>query len=163
MALRDRERILIERLKQAGRAINDDRLNAPFRLTIWPLTTVGTDWRFPVSGFDVEAFSLVKTSDFSSPIRGVMINPIIMDETLAKVPADSFRYDTRDRTIRVSRGIDHSKWSRADPSLKIDLFTNNLKSSIDRIPEKYLTASDRTHLLAIVNQVRMRLISRLVH
>ena len=134
----ERERTLIERFKISGRGINEDRLSAPFRLTIWPLTTVGTDWSFPVSGFDVEAWSLVKTSGYASPIKGIMINPIIMDGALAKVPADSFRYDTRDATARVSLRIDHSTWSRADPSVQIDLFTNNLKSSIDRIPEKYL-------------------------
>jgi hypothetical protein len=99
VVLSKKERILVDRLRKSGRTINEDRMHAHFRLTIRPLTTIGTECGHPVSGFDDEAFSSVRELEFNSPSRGIMITPIIVDETLAKVPADSSRYRSKDRTV----------------------------------------------------------------
>jgi hypothetical protein len=40
---------------------------------------------------------------------------------------------------------------------------NNITQSIERIPDKYLSSSDRKKLLDIVSQARKRLVDRLLH
>jgi hypothetical protein len=163
MVFSKREQILIDRFKKSGRVVNEQRLNAPFRLTVRPLTTVGTAWGYPFSAFDDEAFSLVKESKFDSAIKGIMVTPIIMDEAIAKAPVDSLRYKANEKTIYVAIGIDHSVWSQAENTSRIDLLADNIRSSIHKVPDKRLTGSDRANLLAIVDQVQNRLKSRLVH
>jgi hypothetical protein len=71
--LSKREQRLIERLKASGRAIRQDLIDAPFKVLIRPLTTVGVD-KSLATLFEDEVFAEVKKVQFESPISGIFVS-----------------------------------------------------------------------------------------
>ena len=63
----------------------------------------------------------------------------------------------------VGLNINFSSWTSGSREEKLGLLANNIRRSVERVPEKYLSGSDRKKLLDIVSQVHDRLVDRLMH
>jgi hypothetical protein len=157
------EQALIERFTASGRNLRHETLNTAFRFMVRQLTTVGVDTGNLTNWFEDEAFPMVTAQEFDSKIRMLMVSPTIMDGSIAKIPSDHLKFRAGERTVSVGINIDYLSWSSASSRDKIELLSDNIVSSVNKIPAKYLSAEDREKLLGIIHQVRSRLELRLLH
>ena len=108
-------------------------------------------------------FSAIKDLAFESRITGIAIFPTIFDSVIASAPNDYLTYKKKEKSVFVGLNIDFSSWTFGSREEKLGLLANNIRQSIERVPEKYLSNSDRKKLLDILSQVHKRLIDRLLH
>lgn len=162
MLLSKKEQKLIDRLKASGRAINDAQLNARFMFIVRPFTTVGVMSVNLASWLEDEIFSTIKDLEFESPITGIAIFPTIFDGEISDPPADYLTYKKSEKSVFVGLNIEFSSWASGSKQEKLRLLSDNIKRSIERIPNKYLTNSDREKLMSTVSQAYDRLACRLL-
>jgi hypothetical protein len=158
-----REQKMIDRLRASGYELSDNQLDARFTFLVRPFTTVGVEKGSLASSFEQEIFAAIRNFEFESPITGIVIFPTIFDGAIAPVPPDYVKYKKGEKSVFVGMHIDFSSWASASTQVRLGLLADNIKNSIERIPDKYLSAGDRKRLLDITSQVHKRLIDRLVH
>ena len=158
-----REQKIIDRLKATGHVLNVTQDDAPFKFTVRFFTTVGVESRDIAPWFENEICSAIRELSFQSPITGIAIFPTIFDSAIARPPKDYLTYKRKEKSVFVGLNIDFSSWTSASRQEKLGLLSNNMKQSIERIPDKYLVSSDRQKLLDIVSQAHERLLDRLLH
>jgi hypothetical protein len=158
-----RDQKIIDRLKGSGHALNVVQDDALFKFTVRFFTTVGIESRELARWFEDEIFSAIKVTSFESPITGIAIFPTVFDSAIASAPSDYLTYKKKERSVFVGLNISFSSWNSGSRGEKLSLLANNITESIERIPDKYLSNSDRKKLLYIVSQVHMRLVDRLLN
>src|SRR5882757_8723052 len=158
-----RDQKIIDRLKGSGHALNVTQDDALFKFTVRFFTTVGIESRELARWFEDEMFSAIKVTSFESPITGIAIFPTIFDSAIAPAPSDYLTYKKKERSVFVGLNISFFSWNSGSREEKLSLLANNIVQSIERIPDKYLSNSDRKKLLDTVSQVHRRLIDRLSH
>jgi hypothetical protein len=161
--LSKRDQKTIDRLKASGRAVNDVQLDARLKFIVRPFTTVGIESRDIARWFEDAIFSAIKDLAFESHIKGIAIFPVIFDSAIASAPNEYLTYKKKEKSVFVGLNIDFSSWTRGSREEKLDLLANNIRQSIERVPDKYLSSSDRKKLLDILSQVHDRLVERLLH
>jgi hypothetical protein len=67
--------------------------NAPFKFLVRPLTTVHVRSKNLSRAFEEEVFASFVNVEFSPPISGILILPIIVDDAIAVPPPDTYAYD----------------------------------------------------------------------
>jgi hypothetical protein len=163
MALTKREQVLIERFKRSGRAVDQKKLDAPFSILVRPLSAAGLDTGKFALWFENEMSNEFVSSDLKFPIKRIMISPHVLDETMAKRPADRVTFKRRENAVFVGLGIDYSRWRHASDKSKLTEMYENIKESILKIPQNYLGDGGREALLVIVEKAFVQLKSRLKH
>jgi hypothetical protein len=158
-----REQKIIDRLKQSGHPLKSVQDDALFKLTVRFFTTAGIESRDLARWFEEEIFSTIEDLSFESPITGIAIFPTIFDDAIAPAPNDYVTYKRKEKSVFVGLNIDFSSWASGSREEKLNMLANNIKQSIGRVPDKYLSSSDREKLLNVVSQVHNRLINRLLH
>jgi hypothetical protein len=156
------EQELIDRLKASGHPVDHEQLDAPFRFMIRPFTTAGTASLELASWFEKAIFKAVSGMTFESPITGIVIFPKIFDRTVAEPPEDHLTYKENEKSVFVGVNIDYSAWECASREEKLKLLADNLKTSLERIPDIYLTKSDSKKLLLAVENSLPHLMRRLL-
>lgn len=157
------EQELIDRMKASGRPVHTKQLDAPFRFMVRPLTTVGIPSLELASWCEDAIFEAVSGMSFESPITGIVISPKIFDENVAEPPEDSLTHKKNERSVFVSLGIDFVTWDRASRKDRIHLLVENIKRSVERIPDVYLQQSDSKKLLLAIDGAYGHLERRLLH
>ena len=158
-----REQVLIERLKASGRKVHTEQFDSPLMFMVRPFTTVGVDVDQLASLFENETLSIIKTLNFESPIKGILVFPTIIDGTLAKVPTDYVKHKTREKTVFVGRNISYDCWSEALEGQRVELLAENIRGSIRMIPRKYLAERDQVKLLTVIDRGLPRVRAKLLH
>lgn len=158
-----REQKIIDRLKDSGHTLDVVQDDALFKFTVRFFTTVGIESRDLARWFEDEMFSAIKDLAFKSRITGIAIFPTIFDSVIASPPNDYLTYKKKEKSVFVGLNIDFSSWTFGSREEKLGLLANNIRQSIERVPEKYLSNSDRKKLLDILSQVHKRLVDRLLH
>jgi hypothetical protein len=161
--LSKKDQEIMNRLVASGYAINDVQLHAPFRFLVRPFKTTGVEVGRLAAWFEEEVFSDIKNIDFQSPIAGIAIFPTIFDNAIAPTPKDYVKYKRSEKSVFVAVNINFSLWAAASQNERLNLLADNIRQSIERIPEKYLSSLDRDRLLNLVGQTHQRLLSRLMH
>jgi hypothetical protein len=161
--LSKKEQKIIDRLKASGYVGNNVQRDAPFQFLVRPFTTVGIESLNLASWFEDDIFSAIRDLKFESPITGIAIFPTIFDNAIASAPKDYLMYKRKEMSVFVGLNIGFSSWTSGSREEKLSLLANNITQSIERIPDKHLSTSDRKKLLDIVSQVHKRLIARLLH
>jgi hypothetical protein len=159
----NREQRILDRLKGSGRILNVVQDDALFKFTVRFFTTVGIESLDLARWFEDEIFSAIRELSFESPITGIAIFPTIFDSAIASAPKDYLTYKKKEGSVFVGLNIDFSSWTSGPREEKLSLLANNIRRSIERVPDKYLSGSDRKKLLDIVSQVHRRLVDRLLH
>ena len=154
---------IIDRLKASGYVGNNVQRDAPLKFLVRPFTTVGVESLDLASWLENEIFSAINIVAFESPIIGIAIFPTIFDSAIASAPKDYLTYKKKERSVFVGLNISFSSWTSGSREEKLSLLANNIKQSIERIADKYVSSSDRKKLLDIVSQVRRLLVDRLLH
>ena len=95
-------------------------------------------------------------SDFSSPVSSIVVFPTILNPSIASMP-DSVTYNRNDNSVFAAINIPFSTWMEAPFSEQIDLLAENIRSSLEKIGEKYLKHSDRAKLIDFVEEARLAL------
>jgi hypothetical protein len=149
-AFSKRDQKNIDRLKASGYVGNNVQRDAPLKFLVRPFSTVGVE-------------SLDLASWLESNITAIAIFPTIFDNAIAPTPKDYLTYRKKERSVSVGLNISFSSWTSGSREEKLSSLANNITQSIERIPDKYLSSSDRKKLLEIVSQVRRRLVDRLLH
>lgn len=157
------EQELIDRLKASGRTLNEEKLNAPFKLMVRPLTTVGVSSLKVMSWLEDEVFAAAKDMKIQSGITAIVINPTIFDGVAAESPKDGIKFNKNDRSLFSSKNINFDAWESASNSDKINMVLINAKASLDAISDKYLSTEERKKLSHIFENACFRLIQRLLH
>lgn len=168
MAFTKREQILIERFKRSGRAIDQEKLDAPFGVLVRPLASVGLDAGKFALWFEEEIWAAIKRIGLTPPVRRVMISPHIIDPTTIEPvtsirPSDEVSFKRKENAIFVAIEIDYSIWFHSSDESKLALIYKNIKQSLLLIPKKYVGDSDREMLLSVIEEVYTKLRSRLTH
>lgn len=163
MALTKREQVLIERLKRSGRAIDQQKRDAPNVVLVRPLAMVGLDAGKFALWFENEISVAIKRIGLTIPVSWVMISPHIVDPSMSVRPSDGVSFKRKDNEILVTIGIDHSRWLHSSDDEKLALMYENIKQSLLLIPPKYVGDSGRETLLNIIEEVYTKLRSRLTH
>jgi hypothetical protein len=158
-----REQKIIDRLKGSGRTLDVVQDDALFKFTVRFFTTVGIESRDLARWFEDEIFSAIRDLPFESPITGIAIFPTIFDSAIASAPKDYLTYKKKERSVFVGLNINFSSWTSGTREEKLSLLANNIRQSIERVPDRYLSSSDRKKLLDIASQVHKRLVNRLLH
>src|SRR5260370_5287809 len=157
-AFSKRDQKIIDRLKASGYVGNNVQGDAPLKFTVRPYTTVGTESLDLAAWLENGIFSAINTVAFESPITGIAIFPTIFDSAIAPAPKDYLTYKKTEMSVFVGLNISFSSWTSGSREEKLSLLANNITQSIERIPDKYLSSSDRKKLLEIVSQVHRRLV-----
>jgi hypothetical protein len=150
-------------MTEAGRPSHRPQADAPFRFMVRPFPTVGTSSLHLANWYEDIVFATIQQTNLTSPISGVVIFPKIFDPKIADPPNDHLTYKKRERAVFVGLNINHAAWERASSSEQLDLLGNNLKRSIQRIPEAYLSRSDAETLQLIIDGAASVLAVRLLH
>jgi hypothetical protein len=98
--------------------------------------------------FEDAVFSLFKGGAFSSPISGILILPIIIDDSIAPPPPDYVGYKKGDNSVSVGLNIDFVLWERSSELERLGLLADNIRCSLDKIKSRYLVDEDREAQLA---------------
>lgn len=154
---------IIDRLKASGYVCNNVQRDALLKFLVRPFTTVGVDSLDLASWLESDIFSAIRELSFESPLTGIAIFPTIFDGAIASAPKDYLTYKKKERSVFVGSNISFSSWTSGSREEKLSLLANNITQSIERIPDKYLSSSDRKKLLDIVSQVHRRLVDRVLH
>jgi hypothetical protein len=154
---------IIDRLKASGYVGNNVQRDAPLKFLVRPFTTVGVESLDLASWLENEIFSAIDKVVFDSNITGIAIFPTIFDGVIVSAPKDYLTYKKKEMSVFVGLNISFSSWSSGSREEKLGLLANNITQSIERIPDKYLSSSDRKKLLDIVSQVHRRLIDKISH
>jgi hypothetical protein len=161
--LNKRERLLIERFRRSGRTIDQEKLDAPFRFLVRPLSMVGLDAGKFALWFEEEIFSGIKKAELAFPIRSILISPQLIDESVSRRPLDAVRFKRRENAIFAGISIDHSIWLHSSDNAKLMLMYENIKQSTLEIPQKYIGIDGREALLNIIDNAYTKLQQRLKH
>ena len=153
----------IDRLKASGYVGNNVQRDAPLKFLVRPFSTVGVESLDLASWLENEIFLAINGVAFESNITAIAIFPTIFDNAIAPTPKDYLTYRKKERSVSVGLNISFSSWTSGSREEKLSSLANNITQSIERIPDKYLSSSDRKKLLEIVSQVRRRLVDRLLH
>jgi hypothetical protein len=159
---RESRRFLID-LRVPGHTLNVVQDDALFKFTVRFFTTVGIESRDLAHWFEDEIFAAIKELSFESSITGIAIFPTIFDSAIASAPNDYLTYKRKEKSVFVGLNIDFSSWASGSREEKLSLLANNIRQSIERVPDKYLSNSDRKKLLDIASQAHKRLVNRLLH
>jgi hypothetical protein len=162
-AFSKRDQKNIDRLKASGYVGNNVQRDAPLKFLVRPFSTVGVESLDLASWLENEIFSAISGVAFESNITAIAIFPTIFDNAIAPTPKDYLTYRKKERSVSVGLNISFSSWTSGSREEKLSSLANNITQSIERIPDKYLSSSDRKKLLEIVSQVRRRLVDRLLH
>lgn len=163
MALTKREQVLIERLKRSGRAIDQEKRDAPYVVMVRPLAMVGLDVGKFALWFENEISVAIKRIGLTIPVSWVMISPHIIDPSMSVRPPDGVSFKRKDNEVLVTIGIDYSKWLHSSDDTRLALMYENIKKSLLLIPQKYVGDSGRETLLNVLEEVYSKLRSRLTH
>ena len=153
----------MDRLKASGHVSRNLQLDARLTFIIRPFTTVGVEKGNLAPSFEEETCAAIRKQEFSSPIAGIAIFPTIFDTAVAPRPRDYVKYKKGENSVFVGLHIDFVSWTSASEQERLGLLADNIRNSIERIPGKYLSNSDRMMLLDITSQVHKRLVDRLLH
>jgi hypothetical protein len=162
-ALSKKNQKIIDRLRSSGYVGNNIQRDAPFKFLVRPFSTIGVDSLDMASGFENEIFSAINTSALESEITGIVIFPAIFDEQIGPAPKNYVKYKKDEKSVFVGLTIEFSTWSSASGKEKLQLLSNNIKRSIELIPDTYLLSPDRKRLIKFTNQAHERLLARLSH
>jgi hypothetical protein len=162
-AFSKRDQKIIDRLKASGYVGNNVQRDAPLKFLVRPFTTVGVESLDLASWLENEVFSEVNKVAFESNISGIAIFPTIFDQAIASAPKDYLTYKKKEMSVFIGTSISFSSWASGSREEKLSLLVNNITQSIERIPDKYLSHSDRQKLIDIASQAHKRLVDRLLH
>jgi YD repeat-containing protein len=158
-----REQKILDRLKSSGHTLDVVQDDALLKFTVRFFTTAGIESRDLARWFEDEIFAAIKDLSFESPITGIAIFPTIFDSAIASAPKDYLTYKRKEKSAFVGLNIDFSSWASGSREEKLGLLANNIRQSVERVPNKYLSSSDRKKLLDIASQAHKRLVNRLLH
>ena len=158
-----RDQKVMDRLSASGYVGRSVQQDAGFKFLVRPFTTVGTESLDLATWFENEIFSAIEDLSFESPITGIAIFPTIFDDAIAPAPNDYVTYKKKEKSVFVGLNIDFLSWASGSSEEKLSMLANNIRQSIERVPDKYLSSSDRKNLLDVVSRVRKRLVNRLLH
>jgi len=149
---KSQEQTLLEQMNAAKVGVEPVRENLRFKIHISPLTTTGVDVRLIALSFRDQISAIIQNFDFASPISGMVFIPRIMDPEIAKSP-DKLRYDKTQKLFSVGLNTPFSDWVESEKWAQIQLFAENLKESLRRVPDKHLFPDDRLKLMSVIDQV----------
>jgi hypothetical protein len=163
MSKKNREEIMLERLKRAGLEVPSDQFDARFRFVISPVVTPGiSDVSALAIGYQDAVAELIRKLSLISPISGIVFFPRVMDPHTGQFP-DLLSYKRKERAIFVGVNVQYATWMEISLNARIDLFAENLVESIHRISEKYLYREDKNNLLRAINDSRETVRAKLLH
>jgi hypothetical protein len=162
-AFSKRDQKIIDRLKASGYVGSNVQRDAQLKFLVRPFTTVGVESLDLASWLEDEIFLAINRVTFESKITGIAIFPTIFDNAIASAPKDYLTYKKKEMSVFVGMNISFSSWTSGSREEKLGLLVNNITQSIERIPDKYLSHSDRKKLIDIASQVHKRLADRLLH
>jgi hypothetical protein len=161
--LSKKDQKIMDRLKASGYVGRDIQRDARFTFIVRPFTTVGVEKANLAPQFEDEIFAAIRELQLESPIAGLAIFPTIFDGIIAPPPRDHVKYKKGENVVFIGLQIDFPSWASAAEQEKLGLLAKNIRDSIERVPEKYLSNSDRATLLDVVGQVHKQLVGRLLH
>lgn len=135
--------------------------DAPFKFLVRPVTTVNIASKRLSWAFEDELFSLFDGVKFSSPISGILILPGIVDRSIARPPLDSVHHYKEDNSVSVGNNMDFEEWQRSSEMERLELLTQNIHSSLEKIQRRHLTDADREKLHELVDETQARLAAML--
>lgn len=101
----------------------------------------------------LEAEILQMSAKIASTLSSIILFPTILDPNVASLK-DSVTYKNGERSVFVAVSIPYGRWKNASERDRIDLLADNVRDSIEKIPNRYIQISDKTALLHIVEKSR---------
>lgn len=73
---------------------------------------------------------------------------------------DFIKYKRKDKCLYVGLVISYEKWMQAELVERVNLFSDNLIASVEKVPAKYLLLDEKDGLIKAINNVRNYLIAK---
>jgi hypothetical protein len=140
-----------------------NQLNASFKFMVRPFTTVGVESLDLATWFEDEILEMIYDTKFESKITGIIVFPKIFDADIAPPPSDHLTYKRGEKSVFVGLNIGFRNWHSASRQEKLNILASNIRDSIQKIPDAYLTDIDRDKLIFALDHAHKRLIQRLTH
>jgi hypothetical protein len=149
MALSKQMLALMERVERAGGSVDRAALTRKFNFTLAGIVDAGVDYKVFVQ-LCVLVQKIVQQQDFKCDLTGIVVFPIILGSSGFKRD-DFITYKRKESAYFVGRNIDHNTWARARRPKRIKLAVENLKTSVQSIPEKHLSIEKKTQITGMID------------
>ena len=134
-----------------------NQLNAPFKFMVRPFTTMGVESLDLAMWFEDEILEMIYDTKFKSKITGIIVFPKIFDADIAPPPSDHLTYKRGEKSVFVGLNIEFRNWHSASREQKLNILADNIRNSIQKIPNTYLADVDRDKLIVALDHAHKRL------
>jgi hypothetical protein len=98
--------------------------------------------------------ALLKTREFTSPIRVIVFHPIVLDPAMGTVP-DGAKYERRGPAVQVNVNIPYRVWLDASDAERLRLYANALILAVRQmIKSSMLNDGDKDTLTSAIEAAR---------
>src|ERR1700722_11041071 len=100
---------------------------------------------------------MIYDTKFESKITGIIVFPKIFDADIAPPPSDHLTYKREEKSVFVGLNIGFQNWHSASRQEKLNILADNIRNSIQKIPNAYLADVDRDKLILVLDNAHKRL------
>jgi hypothetical protein len=151
MALSKQMLALIERVERAGGSVDRAALARKFNFTLSGIVDAGLDYEVFVQLCSAVQ-KIVQEQDFKCDLTGIVVFPIILGPS--GFSRDDFTtHKKKESAYFVGKNIDYDTWIRARRPKRIKLAVENIKSSVQAIPDKHLSIEKKMQIMIMIESV----------
>jgi hypothetical protein len=150
MALTKQMLALMERVERAGGSVDRAALTRKFNFTLSGIVDAGVEYKVFVQ-LCASVQKIVQEQDFKCDLAGIVVFPIILGPNGFKRD-DFVTHKRKESAYFVGKNIDYDTWTRAKRPKRIKLAVENLKSSVQAIPDKHLSIEKKMQIMGMIDE-----------
>ena len=141
---------IIKTLEEQGYPVDVEAIDAPFNLTISPVSSAEVDPAVMIE-FSKNVGKLIRDRRFECELMDIVIFPMVLN---AEIPAaeDKMTWSKRNRAYKIRRKLDFDEWQEGSDEARKKLLVESILESINAIPEKNLKQANKEQLCEIIWQ-----------
>ena len=135
------------------RGVEESQVGVKFSFLISPTSSVGTEVGPLAHAIKNLVFREIKCLNFESPITGFVLFPSVVDPAIF-VRENSISYKRKDKCFYITEVIPYKVWMNAGLAERVDLLSDSLIVSLDKVPVKHFFYKEKQKVIEIINAVR---------
>lgn len=139
-----------EELAEKGYPLDSGAIDAPFNLTIMPMTSMDVD-KSVILDFFKNLTSIIRSSEFKCELRDILIFLKILNSELMS-GGEKITWSKRECAYKITKIIDFLEWQNASTKKRKSILVKCITGCINEIPQKHLSDLSKERLIFIVNQ-----------
>ena len=140
---------LMDRVERAGGKVDREALARKFNFTLSGIVDAGLDYKVFVQ-LCSSVQRIAQMQDFKCELTGIVIFPIILGSS-GYSRDDFITHKRKESAYFVGKNIDCDTWIRARRPKRIKMAVENLKSSVQAIPDKHLSVEMKMQIVGMID------------